>query len=252
MPKTKIVEVTPENVDDYGLCYLKNAKNIGFTGKKKWLENRKKEGLKILTITPGDGTKTLAHIEFAPGENTWRAIDAKDYVVIHCLCTWEKDERGQGFAKQLLEEAEKQAKKLGKIGVVTVSSEKSFLTNRAVFEKNGFEKVDSYENFDLMVKKFKDGPDPEFKDYEKAAKKYKGLNLIYAGQCVMNPKSLDDIKKLVKKNDVDLNIVELKTPQQAQNAPTPNAVFQVVYDGKVLADRYVSGTRFMNIVKGLK
>jgi predicted N-acetyltransferase YhbS len=253
MPKTKIAEITPDNVDEYGLCYVKNIKNIGFTTKKPWLVKQlEKDNLKIKVITPEDETKTIAHIEYAPGESTWRAIDAKDYMVIHCLVSWDKKLRSKGFAKQLIDEVEKDAATQGAQGVVAVSSEKSFFTNRKVFLKNGFEKVDSHGNFDLLVKKFKNAPDPKFNDYEKSAKKYKGMNVIYSNQCVMNGKSISDIRKLAKKNKLDVKFIELKTPKEAQKAPTPNAVFQVVNDGEVLSDRYISGTRFMNIVKSLK
>ncbi len=252
MSKTKIIEIGPDNIEDYGLCYVKNVKNIGFVTKKPWLlEQIEKNDLKIKVISPENETKTLAHIEYAPGEKTWRAVDAKDFLVIHCLVSWDKKMRGQGFAKELIEAVEKEAKSLGKQGLATVSSEKSFLTNKEVFLKHGFEIVDSYNDFDLLAKKFKDAPDPKFKDYEKAAKSYKGLNVIYSNQCVMNGKSIEDIKKLAKKNKIDVNFVELKTPKEAQQAPTPNAVFQVVNDGEVLSDRYISGTRFMNIVKSL-
>jgi hypothetical protein len=47
-------------------------------------------------------------------------------------------------------------------------------------------------------------------------------------------------------------IVELKTHRQAQNAPTPYAVFSVIYDGRVVADHQISRTRFRNIMGKLR
>ena len=46
-------------------------------------------------------------------------------------------------------------------------------------------------------------------------------------------------------------IVEIKSCRQAQNAPTPYAVFAVLHDGRILADHQISLTRFRNIVKKL-
>ena len=47
-------------------------------------------------------------------------------------------------------------------------------------------------------------------------------------------------------------IVELKTYKQAQNAPTPYAVFAVIYDGQLLADHQISAGRFRNIMKKIQ
>ena len=46
-------------------------------------------------------------------------------------------------------------------------------------------------------------------------------------------------------------IVEIKSYREAQNAPTPYAVFAVLFDGRILADHQISLTRFRNIVKKL-
>ena len=46
-----------------------------------------------------------------------------------------------------------------------------------------------------------------------------------------------------------LNIVELTSPKEAQNAPSIYATFNLIYDGKLLADHYISARRFTNIIK---
>jgi hypothetical protein len=43
-------------------------------------------------------------------------------------------------------------------------------------------------------------------------------------------------------------MVTLKTWRQAQAAPTPFAVFAVLYDGEVLADHHVSVRRFTTLM----
>jgi hypothetical protein len=46
-----------------------------------------------------------------------------------------------------------------------------------------------------------------------------------------------------------MQITELKTPADAQNAPSLYSVFNLINNGKLLADRYISLTRFNNILK---
>jgi hypothetical protein len=46
-----------------------------------------------------------------------------------------------------------------------------------------------------------------------------------------------------------LTVTRLKTPKEAQNGPSVYSVFNLIHDGNILADRYVSKTRFNNIVK---
>jgi len=45
-----------------------------------------------------------------------------------------------------------------------------------------------------------------------------------------------------------LKVTELKNAKQAQDAPSVYAVFNMVYDGKLLVDHYISSTRFQNII----
>ncbi len=44
-------------------------------------------------------------------------------------------------------------------------------------------------------------------------------------------------------------IVELKTHKDAQDAPTPYAVFAIILDGKLLVDHQISRTRFRSVMK---
>jgi len=41
-------------------------------------------------------------------------------------------------------------------------------------------------------------------------------------------------------------IVELKTFRDSQNAPTPYAVFAIIYDGQLLADHQISKSSMLN------
>jgi len=77
--------------------------------------------------------------------------------------------------------------------------------------------------------------------------------LIRSSQCPYIPKFTAEIIETAKKEyDVELNEVDLRSPDDAQNAPTPYAVFSLIYEGRLLADHQISRTRFRNIMNKLK
>ncbi|MCK4756725.1 YoaP domain-containing protein, partial [candidate division WOR-3 bacterium] len=78
---------------------------------------------------------------------------------------------------------------------------------------------------------------------------YKGWNVIYSNQCPWVARSIKDLGEIAKKKGLKLKVTELKNAKQAQNAPSVYAIFNLVYNGKLLADHYISNTRFLNILK---
>jgi exonuclease I len=85
-------------------------------------------------------------------------------------------------------------------------------------------------------------------DWEKQVSTYKGLNIVYANQCPWVARSIEVLAETAKKKGLKLKVTELKTAQQAQNSPSVYAVFNLVYNSKLLADHYISNTRFLNII----
>jgi len=66
----KLVDITLDNVCEYGVCGYKNIKNKGLQRKIEWLKIRFSEGMKIKTIvTENDGSQGL--LEYLPGEYCW-------------------------------------------------------------------------------------------------------------------------------------------------------------------------------------
>jgi len=49
-----------------------------------------------------------------------------------------------------------------------------------------------------------------------------------------------------------LRFTELKNAKQAQNAPSIYATFNLIYDGKLIVDHYISQRRFQNIIDKIK
>ncbi|MBA7682625.1 hypothetical protein ES703_90977 [subsurface metagenome] len=123
------------------------------------------------------------------------------------------------------------------------------MAGKELFLKNSFEIVEPADRFELLVKKLKKGPLPKFTDWEQQLNNYQGLNIVYSNQCPWVARSIKELEETTKKNGLKLIITELETAKQAQNAPSIYSVFNLVYDGNLLTDHYVSNTRFLNILK---
>jgi hypothetical protein len=192
-------------------------------------------------------------IEYIPGEYAWRAVDATKYMVIHCLCNFLKNSRGKGYASLMIDACMKDAKKENMDGVAVVTRKGAWMVSKEVFIKKGFDVVDRHApDFELLAKKFrKDAPSPSFKDNkELVLKQYnKGLTILWSDQCPYIAKSINEIKETIAdKYGINARIIEMKNHEQAQNAPSPYAIFSLIYNGKLLAFHPISNTRFKNII----
>ena len=249
MENIKIINIDGENISEYPpTCFL-NPENEGYQIKLKWLKKRFSEGMKIKQLYLEGEKKTIGFIEYTPGEFAWRAVEAKGFMFIHCIWITPNKNKNKGYGSFLIKECLKDAKKENKDGVAAVTSDGPFMAGKDLFLKNKFKSVDNNKPFDLMVKVFKNGHIPKFKDTEKQLKKYKGWDIIYSNQCPWVSRFINEIDKIAKKKKLKLKITELKTAKQAQNAPSIYAVFNLVYNGKLLADHYISERRFLNIVE---
>ena len=124
------------------------------------------------------------------------------------------------------------------------------IEGKDLFLKNGFKSVASIKpSFELMVKTFKKGAEPKVNDWEAKLKKYKGLNILYTNQCPWVARFIHELDEIMKKKDLKLKVTEIKTAKDAQNAPSLYASFNLIYNGKLLADHYISSRRFENILK---
>ena len=247
MPDVVIIDVDENNISQYPpKCFL-NPKNEGYQIKLEWLKKRFSEGLKIKLLYLE--TKCIGFIEYVPGEYAWRAVDAKGYMFIHCIWISPNKHKEKGYGSLLVKECIKDAKKEGEYGVAVVTSEGPFMAGKDLFLKNEFKSIASAKpSFELMVKILKEGPLPKFNDWEKQLSKYEGLNIIYSNQCPWVTRSIKELSEITKKKGLKLKVTELKNAEQAQNAPSIYAVFNLIYNGKLLIDHYISNTRFLNII----
>jgi ribosomal protein S18 acetylase RimI-like enzyme len=249
MQDIEIIEVNKDNISERPpRCFLKKD-NPGYLTKRDWLLERFKEGFKIKQMYSKDKNKLIGFIEYVDGVNAWRAVDAKDYMLIHCIWIYPNANKKKGYGSMLINEAIKDAENGNKLGVATIASDDAFMADKTIYLKNGFEIVEEDEPFSLLVKKIKEGPLPKFKDWKKQLEKYKGLHIVYSNQCPWVSRSILETQEVIKKYKLDVTIKELKTPEEAQNAPSLYSTYNFIKDGKILADHFISNRRFENIIK---
>lgn len=232
----RIVDVTAENVAREGFfCYKSKPKAPGYRQKLAWLENRFAEGLRLKVLY--QGKRSYAFIEYMPGAATWRAIDASDYMVIHCLWVVGSGKK-QGFAARLLDLCLEDAQANGLAGVAAVASRGVWLTDTRFFLHNGFALVDEVPPaYDLVVRKFREAPDPAFPaDWETRATAFgPGLTVVRSGQCPYLEYATTAALEAAADLNVPARVVELTSGEQArQTAPCPFGVAALVYNGQLL------------------
>ncbi|MEL6812302.1 MAG: GNAT family N-acetyltransferase [Bacteroidota bacterium] len=245
----KLIEVTPKNAMKETFYCIKDTKKQGFTDKLKWFEKRSKEGLKIKILKDNDD-KMIGFIEYVPAKNAWRPIDADNYMFIHCIYIYSKKVRSKGYGAMLIEEAEKEAKVKGLGGLCVMTSHGGWLADKTLFEKNGFQQMETKDRFELFAKTWDNQADkPTFFNWTDQQKKYKGWHLSYADQCPWNEKSVAAILNVAMEYGIDLKVSRINTVKEAKMAPSGFGVFNLLHDGKLLDDHYLSATRFRNIVR---
>jgi N-acetylglutamate synthase-like GNAT family acetyltransferase len=256
MKELKIIESTPDNIQEFGMCGYKNPKIEGYKRKIKWTKERYKEGLKYKVLY-SEEKGAVGAIEYVPGEFAWRPVKAKNYMFIHCLFILPKDIKGKGYGQMLLDSCIEDAKKQYMLGVAVVTRKGTWMASKDLFLKNGFEIADTAKpDFELMYKSFdKNTEVPTFNaNLEANLNKYKdGLVIISSDQCPYTAKAINEISETAKKDyKINPKVIELKNYKEAQNSPCVFGTFCIIYNGNLVADHPVSNTRFKNIMNKIK
>ncbi len=245
----KIIDISEGNIEKYDHCLIKNSKSPGYIAKTNWIKSQFKNGL-VIKRAVTDNDETIGFIEYIDIENAWRAVKGKNYLFIHCIFTYPKKHQGNGVARALIEDCIKDAKRRQKDGIAVITSKKSFMSDNRIFLKSKFKEVDSSNDHELLELAFcPTATKPEVNDIEKKLKKYNGIHLFYSDQCPSLAKPVHEIIAECKNSNIKINVHYIKTARQAQNTPFISGTFGVVIDGKICAERCVSLTRFLNIVK---
>jgi len=236
----KIIDITNKNLNEFGLlCHKSKFKEQGYKNKLNWFIDKQNEGLriKLLLVNEGEkrGFRSRGFIEYIPGENSFRGIEADGWMVIHCLWVIGKI-KNEGLGSKLLDECFKDAKNMN--GVVVVTSSKNWLRGN-FFIKNGFEKIDESTPFELYIKKIKENTNlPKFIKIskEKIADNKKDLVIIKSDQCPYEYNTINYIKKIAESSKITYKIKNLSNSKELKNnCFSPYGSFCVLYKGRIIS-----------------
>jgi L-amino acid N-acyltransferase YncA len=235
--------IDASNVDRYGFfCYKSKPQTAGYQHKRVWLEKTFNEGLRLKIIY--EGNRSAGFIEYAPGEYTWRGVQAAGYLVIHCMWVVGSG-KGKGYGGRLLELVLAEAESHGMYGVVVVSSSSTWLARKGFFLHHGFEVVDQAPpSFELLVRRFDHGSLPSFpQDWEARLKRIpQGLVVYHSGQCPYHAMFVSSLSHAASQLSIPFTQVELTSSWEARTlSPSAYGVFGVVYNGQLLSYRPMGG-----------
>lgn len=251
---SQIIDLTPENIADYGVCGYKDVKkHLELRRKIEWFKNYYPKGLRIKALISKTGGYQ-GMLEYIPGEYAHRPVSANGYMFIHCVFVGFKNEfKGRGYATSLINECINEAKEANMDGVAVVTRKGSFMAKSDIFLKRGFCLVDSAKpDFELLALKFnKNAKSPEFKEMS-LVKYSNGLTIIRSPQCPYSVKNVDAIKGTAEKMNLHPTLVELEDSASAQQSPCAFGTFCIINNGIILSHHPISNTRFENIMKETK
>jgi GNAT superfamily N-acetyltransferase len=247
-----LTDIDAASFDTLPCCGIKNHTHPGRRQKQCWLAANARFGLRAkMLISPGGDA--AGYIEYLPGEFAWRGVDAAGFLFIHCVWIFQRQYQRKGWGSILVEACLEDARKAGMRGAAVMVRDGPWLADRRLFLANGFEPVDSAPpDYQLLARKFDSGAaNPAFKkDWDRKLAQYgRGLTVIRSSQCPHIAKFADEIIETAEKEyGIQPTVVDLQSCREAQNAPTPYAIFALIYQGRLLADHQISRTRFRNIM----
>jgi ribosomal protein S18 acetylase RimI-like enzyme len=232
----ELVEVNAGNVDALGFFCLKSkSSDPGHVGKRAWLDARFAEGLRI-TLLMIDG-RSKGFIETIPGRFAWRAVHAPDHLVIHCIWVL-GGAKGRGHGSRLLERAEARAREAGLAGIAALTSRGNWLAGPKLLLRQGYERVDCAEGFELLVKRLRPAREPRLPT-DWAARRATfgpGVTLIRTDQCPYLARSSTSVRVQAAARDLPFREVVMTSAAEVQRrAPSPYGVYALLRDGRLLA-----------------
>ncbi len=248
MAALTLEKVGPANLSECGIGCLVNPRHPGYRAKVDWLRERFAEGLRFLLFRDEEG-RPLAFLEYVPGEFAWRPVDAAGWLFVHCLWVYPKGQQVGRLGSRLIRACIGEARQARTRGVAAMVSDGPWMVGPQVFLNNGFEQVAEADRFQLVVHRLEPGADPRFRDVSVSLAKYRGLHVVYSAQCPMLPKSVNDLSEAAAEHGLELEVTVLESARQAQDAPSWYGVFNLVFEGRLLSDHYVSRRRFENILR---
>ena len=238
-----------ELIDEIWLC---GANPEGHWRKREWYAQNLPLGLRSKLLRRTEDGEWAGSIEYMPGETAWRAVDAKNYMVIHCLAV-PKKYQGRGYGSSLIEACLEDARKSGLDGAAVLATRQTWCAGRDVYLKNGFEVADQAPpGFELLAKRLGNAKLPTLGDWRgRLAASAPGLTFYYSKQCPFMRAEGGYWRKAWLESVYGLRseVVEMDDYLAAQANPCVWGTYGVVCNGKVI--NYVPGGNAA-LVKGLK
>ncbi|MGA2072206.1 MAG: YoaP domain-containing protein [Terriglobia bacterium] len=248
-----LIDIDSSNLSECPCCGIKDPSHPGLLAKRCWLKAQFNLGLRAKILLDAGG-KAFGYIEYLPGEFAWRGVSAAGYMFIHCIWNQSSRQQRKGWGSAMLEACVKDAKESGMNGVAVLTRKGPWSAGNSLFLANGFKVADTAPpDYELLVRKFRArSADPVFKGgYDRKAARFgKGLTIIRSAQCPYIAKFAGEIAQSAEEDyHLKPKVIDIESSKDAQDAPTPYAVFAVVYNGRIVADHQISRTRFRNIMK---
>ncbi|MBN2546311.1 MAG: YoaP domain-containing protein [Spirochaetes bacterium] len=253
MSDIQIIDLTPENIADYGVCGYKDIKkHLELRRKIEWFNEYYPKGLRIKALISIKGGYQ-GMLEYIPGKYAHRPVNADGYMFIHCIFVGFKNEfKAKGYASSMLDECIKEAKRENMKGVAVVTRKGSFMADKQIFLKKAFVPVDQAKpDFELLTLKFNENAkNPSFKKNEVNTAQYSnGLTIFRSPQCPYSEKNVNAILETAKKMNIKTNLIDLKDADSVQKVPCAFGTFCIIYNKEVISYHPISNTRFENIMK---
>lgn len=252
---TNFITLDKTNIEKEHICCAFSDKKCAesYQLKKDWLTTEFDNGFVFRRLDE----RAKVFIEYVPAEKAWMPIVAPNYLAINCF--WVSGQyKGKGYAKALLQSAIDDAKLQNKDGIVAVVGTKKyhFMSDGKWLLRQGFEECAKLPSgFSLLVKKVNSNAvNPTFAESalngECADKN--GLVVYYSNKCPFTEYHIrNSLKETVEKRNIPCKIIKLESVEQAQNCPSPAAIFSLFYNGKFITTDLSScmDSRFDKIVK---
>jgi N-acetylglutamate synthase-like GNAT family acetyltransferase len=252
-PNVSIVTVDETNLDRLGFfCYKSKRKSGGYLRKHAWVRDRLDEGLRLHILYEDDVSKGF--VEAIPGRYAWRAVNAPDYLFVHCLWVVGKA-KGKGYGSRLLDKCIREASDGGFKGVAVLAREGTWLTKPPFFLNAGFEiAAEAEPGFSLLAHSF-DRKHTLALPADWTARREvlgQGLTVVYTDQCPY----IDRMKQAVFTVGRDLGIpvreVQHTNCRQVQDqSPSPYGVYNIVLNGELVATHPIGTKSLRDRMAGL-
>ena len=251
--RVRIVKLTAANFAEFRHFCCRSPKYLAYYNRKSaWLLERFDEGLEYRLLQV-DGA-TAGFLETIPGEKAWRGVSAPGYLFIHCFWILGRN-KGKGYGTKLLNACLRDARASGYVGVAVLTSYEHWLPNKRIFERMGFEQVDSAPPaFELYTKRFSRDAQPARiqTGWKKAGALPKGLTLLESDQCPYIHVTAESLSGIGQELGVPVHVIRIETARQAQQAVCPYGVTGVYFDGQLVSYHPIGRKDLLAAVKALQ